>query len=153
MQIHRLCGRYRKGVMTEHLRDVRLGKNKPISFHLGIKGHTQNDMAFAVLERMYGGRASIKRRHLDQDVINSETRYLQCERQLHSSSNSVRVSCGFLDKILWLKYWNKSCFHTTVYIIPYGIQLKNLRFKFLSRTPYGVLIDQKRFTMSFINFV
>ena len=42
----------------------------------------------------------------------------------------------FLDKDLWPKYWNKRCFENTVYIIPYGKQLKNLRFKFLSRTSY-----------------
>ena len=39
--------------MTEHLRDVRLRKDKPINFHFGEKGHTQHDLAFTVLEKVY----------------------------------------------------------------------------------------------------
>ena len=39
--------------MTEHLRDVRLRKDKPINFHFGEKGRTQHDMAFTVLEKVY----------------------------------------------------------------------------------------------------
>ena len=46
--------------MTEHLRDVQLRKDKPINFHFGIKGHTQNDMAFAVLERCMEARGQLK---------------------------------------------------------------------------------------------
>ena len=40
--------------MTEYLRDVRLRKDKPINFHFGEKGHTQHDMDFTVLEKVYG---------------------------------------------------------------------------------------------------
>ena len=38
--------------MTEHPRNVRLKKDKSINFHFGEQGHTQNDMAFAVLEKI-----------------------------------------------------------------------------------------------------
>ena len=31
--------------MIEHLRDVRLGKDKPINSHFGEKGHCQEDLA------------------------------------------------------------------------------------------------------------
>ena len=40
--------------MTEHLRDVRLKKNKPINYHFGEKDHTLSDMAFIVLKRPTG---------------------------------------------------------------------------------------------------
>ena len=40
--------------MTGHLREIRLKKDKPINFDFGEQGHTQNDMAFAVVEKMYG---------------------------------------------------------------------------------------------------
>lgn len=39
--------------MSEHLRDIRLKKDKPINFHFGGKGHTNNDVAFAVLEKTF----------------------------------------------------------------------------------------------------
>ena len=39
--------------MIEHLRDVRLGKDKPINSHFGEKGHSQEDLTFAVLEKVY----------------------------------------------------------------------------------------------------
>ena len=39
--------------MIEHLRDVRLGKDKPINAHFGEKGHSQEDLTFAVLEKVY----------------------------------------------------------------------------------------------------
>ena len=32
---------------------MRLRKDKPIDFHFGEKGHTQHDMAFAVLGKVY----------------------------------------------------------------------------------------------------
>ena len=40
--------------MTEHLRDVRLKKDKPINYHFGEKDHRLSDMAFIVLEKTYG---------------------------------------------------------------------------------------------------
>lgn len=52
--------------MTEHLRDVRLGKDKPINFHFGEKGHNQSDVAFAVLEKMY--RAERTERQLREGI-------------------------------------------------------------------------------------
>ena len=39
--------------MTEHLRDIRLKREKPINFHFGAQGHTNNDVAFAVLEKTF----------------------------------------------------------------------------------------------------
>ena len=39
--------------MIEHLRDVRLGKDKPINSHFGEKGHSQEDLTFAVMEKVY----------------------------------------------------------------------------------------------------
>ena len=40
--------------MGEHLRDVRLCKEKPINSHFGRKGHGPEDLAFAVLEKLFG---------------------------------------------------------------------------------------------------
>ena len=40
--------------MTEHLRDGRLKKVKPINFHFGEKEHRLSDMAFIVLKKTYG---------------------------------------------------------------------------------------------------
>ena len=34
--------------MSEHLRDIRPRKDKPINFHFGAKGHTHNDVAFTI---------------------------------------------------------------------------------------------------------
>ena len=39
--------------MSEHLRDIRLRKDKPINFHFGAKGHTHNDVAFAILNKTF----------------------------------------------------------------------------------------------------
>ena len=40
--------------MSEHLRDIRLRKDKPINFHFGEKDHTHDDVAFAILEKTFG---------------------------------------------------------------------------------------------------
>ena len=40
--------------LSEHLRDIRLRKDKPINFHFGAKDHTHNDVAFAILEKTFG---------------------------------------------------------------------------------------------------
>lgn len=40
--------------MPEYLRDVRLKKEMPIKFHFGKGKHTENDLSFVVLERLYG---------------------------------------------------------------------------------------------------
>ena len=40
--------------MTEHLRDVRLAKDKPINVHFSRSDHSCNDMMFTILEKMYG---------------------------------------------------------------------------------------------------
>ena len=56
MPVHRIVGETERELrerMTEHLRDVRLRKDIPINFHFGEKGHTQHDMAFTVLEKVY----------------------------------------------------------------------------------------------------
>ena len=39
--------------MKERLRDVRLGKDKQINSHFGEKGHRQEDLTFAVMEKVY----------------------------------------------------------------------------------------------------
>ena len=43
--------------MGEHLRDVRLRKEKPINSHFGRKGHGPEDLAFAVGEKYFGWSA------------------------------------------------------------------------------------------------
>ena len=39
--------------MTEHLRDVRLRRDKPINVHFNQGEHSQLDMGFVVLEKLY----------------------------------------------------------------------------------------------------
>ena len=41
--------------MTEHLRDIKLKREKPINHHFGMKGHSEKDAKIAVLEKLYGG--------------------------------------------------------------------------------------------------
>ena len=79
--------------MTEHLRDVRLRKDKPINFHFGEKGHTQHDMAFTVLEKVYAAERieTIKARTLDKEAVHCAARGLQCTRLFHTSSYSVTL--------------------------------------------------------------
>ena len=40
--------------MTEHLRDVRLRRDKPINSHFGGVAHGPVDFTFAVLEKAFG---------------------------------------------------------------------------------------------------
>ena len=40
--------------MMEHLRDIQLEKDKPISLHFGGEGHTYRHVVFAVWEKVYG---------------------------------------------------------------------------------------------------
>ena len=39
--------------MTKHLRDVRIRRDKPINFHFNQGEHSQLDMGFVVLEKLY----------------------------------------------------------------------------------------------------
>ena len=51
-----MCGETEQDLgerMIEHLRDVRLGKDKPINSHFGEKGHSQEDLTFAVMKKEY----------------------------------------------------------------------------------------------------
>ena len=54
--------------MIEHLRDIRLGKNKPINSHFGEKGQSQEDLYFAVMEKVYEAKRieKAKRSPVDQ---------------------------------------------------------------------------------------
>ena len=49
--------------MSEHLRDIRLRKDKPLSFHFRAKNHTHNDVAFAILEKTFWPGNDICRRN------------------------------------------------------------------------------------------
>ena len=40
--------------VTEHLRDIRLRKDKPINAHFGKHGHIYRDVAVAVMEKCFG---------------------------------------------------------------------------------------------------
>ena len=40
--------------MTEHLRDIKLKREKPIHHNFGMKGHSEKDAKIAVLEKLYG---------------------------------------------------------------------------------------------------
>ena len=46
-------GREIRERMTEHLRDIRLQKEKPINLHFGTN-HTVDTAKFVVLEKLYG---------------------------------------------------------------------------------------------------
>ena len=78
--------------MTEHLRDMRLRKDKPINFHFGEKGHTQHDMAFTVLEKVYAAER-IERQLREglwiRKLSTVQPGGLQCKRLFHTSSGDV----------------------------------------------------------------
>ena len=40
--------------MTEHFRDIKLKREKPINHHFGMKGHSEKDAKIVVLEKLYG---------------------------------------------------------------------------------------------------
>ena len=47
--------------MTEHLRDVRLQRDKPINVHFNQGNHSQLDMGFVVLKKLSGYASKIYR--------------------------------------------------------------------------------------------
>ena len=63
--------------MSEHLRDVRLQKEKPINYQFNEE-HTQNDISFVVLETLYSADRTERqlRDGLDQAASDSSTRWL-----------------------------------------------------------------------------
>ena len=49
--------------MKEHLRDVRLGNDKPINRHFAQADHSFNDLRFTVLKKMYSAERIERQMH------------------------------------------------------------------------------------------
>ena len=58
MPVSCICGETERELqarMTEHLRDIKLKREKPINHHFGMKGHSEKNAKIVVLENLYGG--------------------------------------------------------------------------------------------------